>query len=48
MVDLERLDQPEDIELVRDLIQHVGYTGSDVAAGILRDWDRRRSRSSSR
>jgi len=39
MVDLERLDQPEEIALVRDLIQrHVEYTGSTYAAGILRDW----------
>ena len=36
MVDLEPLREPEDIELVRDLlIQHAGYTGSTVAARIL-------------
>ena len=40
MVDLEPLREPEDIELVRDLlIQHAGYTGSTVAARILSDWD---------
>jgi glutamate synthase (ferredoxin) len=39
MVELERLDQPEDIELVRDLIRrHVYYTASTYAAGILTDW----------
>jgi len=39
MVDLERLDQPEEIGLVRDLIRrHVEYTGSTYAAAILRDW----------
>jgi glutamate synthase (ferredoxin) len=40
MVDLEPLREPEDIELVRDLlIQHAGYTGSTVAARILGDWE---------
>jgi glutamate synthase domain-containing protein 3 len=40
MVDLEKLVEPEDIELVRDLlIQHAGYTGSTVAARLLSDWD---------
>ncbi len=40
MVDLEPLREPDDIELVRDLlIQHAGYTGSAVAARILHDWD---------
>ena len=35
-----RSREPEDIELVRDLlIQHAGYTGSTVAARILSDWD---------
>jgi glutamate synthase domain-containing protein 3 len=39
MVDVERLDQPEEIALVRDLIQrHVEHTGSTYAAGILHDW----------
>ena len=40
MVDLEPLREPEDVDLVRDLlIQHAGYTGSTVAARILSDWD---------
>ncbi len=40
MVDLEPLREPEDLDLVRDLlIQHAGYTGSTVAAQILSDWD---------
>jgi glutamate synthase (ferredoxin) len=40
MVDLEPLREPEDLSLVRDLlIQHAGYTGSTVAARILKDWD---------
>jgi glutamate synthase (ferredoxin) len=40
MVDLEPLREPEDLDLVRDLlIQHAGYTGSTVAARILGDWD---------
>src|SRR5205823_968592 len=40
MVDLEGLQEPEDLALVRDLlIQHAGYTGSAVAARILSDWD---------
>jgi glutamate synthase (ferredoxin) len=39
MVDLERLDQPEDIALVRDLIRrHVLYTRSDYARRIQDDW----------
>jgi glutamate synthase (ferredoxin) len=39
MVDLERLDQPDEIALVRDLIRrHIELTGSTFAAGILRDW----------
>jgi glutamate synthase (ferredoxin) len=40
MVDLEKLVEPDDIELVRDLlIQHAGYTGSTVAARLLSAWD---------
>jgi glutamate synthase (ferredoxin) len=40
MVELESFDDPDDIELVRDLlIQHAGYTGSTVAAQLLDDWD---------
>ncbi len=39
MVELEPMAEPEDIELVRDLlIQHAGYTGSHVAARLLKDW----------
>jgi glutamate synthase (ferredoxin) len=40
MVDLERLVDALEIEIVRDLlIQHAGYTGSTVAARLLKDWD---------
>jgi glutamate synthase (NADPH) large chain len=40
MVALEPMAEPEDIELVRDLlIQHAGYTGSQVAARLLGDWE---------
>ena len=40
MVALEKLEEPEDIEQVRDLlIQHAGYTKSTVAARLLGDWD---------
>jgi glutamate synthase (ferredoxin) len=40
MVDLEPLREPDDVDLVRDLlIQHAGYTGSAVAARLLNDWD---------
>ncbi len=39
MVDLERLERPEDIAFVRALIeQHVARTGSTYAAGLLADW----------
>ena len=39
MVDLEPLDEPDDLDLVRDLlIQHAGYTGSTVATRLLNDW----------
>ncbi len=39
MVDLGSLDQPDDIQLVRDLIQrHVALTGSPFAAQFLADW----------
>jgi glutamate synthase (ferredoxin) len=45
MVDLEPLDQPEDIQLVRDLIQrHTELTGSTYAARFLTDWVARRPR----
>jgi glutamate synthase (ferredoxin) len=41
MVDIDPFEEPEDIELVRDLlIQHAGYTGSTVAKRLLKDWDR--------
>jgi glutamate synthase (ferredoxin) len=40
MVEVEALCEPDDLDLVRDLlIQHAGYTGSGVAARILGDWD---------
>ncbi len=40
MVELEPMADPDDIETVRDLlIQHAGYTGSQVAARLLNDWD---------
>jgi glutamate synthase (NADPH/NADH) large chain len=40
MVDLEPLRDPEDLELIRDLLlSHAGYTGSKVAARILGDWE---------
>ncbi len=40
LVDLEALDNPEDLELVRDLIaRHVEYTRSDYAARFLQDWN---------
>ena len=40
MVDLEPLADGEDLALVRDLlIQHAGYTGSAVAARLLKDWE---------
>ncbi len=39
MVDLEPLDEAEDVQLVRDLIQrHLEATGSTNAARILADW----------
>ena len=45
MVAIERLEDGEDIQLLRDLlIQHAGYTGSTVAAGLLKDWDRSQDR----
>jgi glutamate synthase (ferredoxin) len=40
MVALEAFDDPEDQALVRDLLQqHVRYTGSTVAQGILENWE---------
>jgi glutamate synthase (ferredoxin) len=41
MVDLEPLVERDDIELVYDLlIEHAGYTGSDVAKRLLKAWKR--------
>jgi glutamate synthase (NADPH) large chain len=41
MVDVEPLREPDDIELLRDLlIQHAGYTGSAVAKRLLKSWKR--------
>jgi glutamate synthase (ferredoxin) len=40
MVDLEAVDALEDIELLQRLIrQHVEYTGSELGARILVEWD---------
>ncbi len=40
MVEIEPLIDPDDLELVRDLlIQHAAYTGSSVAARLLDDWE---------
>jgi glutamate synthase (ferredoxin) len=39
MVDLERLDDPEEIEEVKQMVaRHAGYTGSTVAEKILKEW----------
>jgi glutamate synthase (ferredoxin) len=39
MVELERLDQPDDIELVRRMLgAHVRYTSSHLAAKLLAEW----------
>ena len=39
MVDLEPLEEPEDLELVKGLLErHIGYTGSTVAERLVRDW----------
>jgi glutamate synthase domain-containing protein 3 len=39
MVDLDRLEDPDDIELVRGLIaRHAGHTGSTLAADALSSW----------
>ena len=41
MVDLEKLEEQEDIDEVRKLVQrHLAYTGSTVAARVLADWDK--------
>jgi glutamate synthase (NADPH) large chain len=40
MVELEPLGDPDDRELVRDLlIDHAAFTGSQVAARLLNDWE---------
>jgi glutamate synthase (ferredoxin) len=40
MVELERLEQPDDLRCVRDLVdQHVKLTGSAIGDFVLRDWD---------
>jgi len=39
MVDLEPMDDSEDIDLVRGLLErHKEFTGSTVASGLLQDW----------
>ena len=39
MVDLEPLEEPEDLELVKGLLErHIGYTGSTVAQALVGDW----------
>jgi glutamate synthase (ferredoxin) len=39
MVALEPLDEPEDLDLVKGLLErHVQYTGSTVASRLLEDW----------
>ncbi len=39
MVALEKLDEPEDLDLVRGLIErHIEYTASAVARGLLKQW----------
>ena len=45
MVDLEALDQGDDLDLVRGLLErHHEYTGSTVAGGLLQDWPAAASR----
>jgi glutamate synthase (ferredoxin) len=40
LVDLEPLTQPDDVELVRELLaRHARYTGSALAGRLLCDWD---------
>ena len=40
LVDLEPLDRPDDLELVRELItRHVRHTGSELGARLLLDWN---------
>ena len=41
MVDLEKLEEPEDVAEVKAMVQnHLRYTGSTVAARVLADWDK--------
>ncbi|MFW2387068.1 MAG: glutamate synthase subunit alpha, partial [Polyangiales bacterium] len=41
MVDLERLEQPEEVEILKGLIEeHLQHTGSAVAERVLSNWDR--------
>jgi glutamate synthase domain-containing protein 3 len=40
MVDLESLDDPEDVQLVRSLIvRHVQYTGSELGSRVLESFE---------
>jgi glutamate synthase (ferredoxin) len=40
MVDLEPVEAPDDVEVLQRLIrQHVEYTGSELGARLLVDWD---------
>jgi glutamate synthase domain-containing protein 3 len=40
MVSLENPDKPEDIELIRKMLEnHVRFTDSPVAKAILTDWE---------
>ena len=41
MVDVEQLALPEDIKILRELVEkHAAYTGSPKAKAILADWSR--------
>jgi glutamate synthase (ferredoxin) len=45
MVELDGLDQFDDVEMVRRLIQqHVEYTGSELGSRVLVDWDQMASK----
>ncbi len=45
MVELEPFTDPEDLTLVRELLeQHRHYTGSTVAARVLENWDTMREK----
>jgi len=44
MIDLDALNEPEDLQLVRSLItRHVQYTGSELGSRVLQDFDALRS-----